>query len=413
MSERKYKVLSGIFKTLVATRNDQWYQAPDFPTEEELPLGDRLRWPRAIGDKCYGEDATAFRLTGADPVFPNPRPLDVPQPLINAFRETFSEGLRAAFPDDKIKDYLQAYLAEDCFAGDNGPIHDHYYASIMRQFPRILKEAPQETSRRLGESLEFDINRAAQADHEGLLQSARTDRQNLTNADLLRTYRTLQKHPELAIAVYIWQSAIEEYADALRFMLDDEYYEQVKDEIITGYLGEKNILDYFPIVNTVHFVAQNIDVATIPLFYISSAVANAADNKRDMKPSDNVCPEDFREGTAKALKRGIFLRRFDTEYGERQIVCPFGPFGLRWLNMEMDNGETAIEACLSTINNQKGVNPKVDALLEAAKHSFTELLARSDQDEIKRLDALSCDKKEHATISCPYRQVDIRDLSPS
>ena len=204
-------------------------------------------------------------------------------------------------------------------------------------------------------------------------------------------------------------------ADALRFMLDDEYYEHVKDEIITGYLGEKNILDYFPIANTIHFVARNIDVGTIPLFYISAAVANANanDNKRDMKPSDNVCPEDFREGTAKALKRGIFLRRFETEYGERQIVCPFGPFGLRWLNMEMDNGETAIEACLSTINSQKGMNPKVDALLEAAKHSFTELLARSDQDEIERLDALSCKKKEQATINCPYHQVDIRDLSPS
>ena len=413
MSERKYKVLSGIFKTLVATRNDQWYQAPDFPTEEELPLGDRLRWPRAIGDKCYGEDATAFRLTGADPVFPNPRPLDVPQKLIDAFRETFSEGLRTAFPDDKVKDYLQAYLAEECFDGYKGPIHDHYYAGIMRQFPRILKEPPQETSRRLGESLELDVNRSDEADQEGLLHTTRTDRHSLTNADLLRTYRTLQKHPELAIAIHMWQSAIEEYADALRYMLDDEYYEQIKDEIITGYLGEKNILDYFPIINTIHFVAQNIDVATIPLFYISSAVANAQGDKASMKADHDICPEDFREGTAKALKRGIFLRRFESDYGERQIVCPFGPFGLRWLNMQLDNGETAIEAFLNKINDEKGFNPALDTMLEAAKHSFTELLARSDQDEIKRLDALGCPKKKPATISCPYHQVGIRDLSPS
>ena len=62
MSERKYKVLSGIFKTLVATRNDQWYQAPDFPTEEELPLGDRLRWPRAI---LYAAVMVGFKTTPA------------------------------------------------------------------------------------------------------------------------------------------------------------------------------------------------------------------------------------------------------------------------------------------------------------------------------------------------------------
>ena len=401
MSERKYSILSQIFNRLVENRLAYWYDAPDFPSQDDMPIDDAVRWPRAKGDKCYADEVTAFRLLGADPVFPRSDTSDVPQPLIDAFRASFMEGLREAFPDHAVKDYIEASLTEDSFSLQSHGIHEHFYGHILRQFPRILKSAPQKTERKLGESLEHDVRRGKRADKHDITSAARTDRKHLTNADLLRTYKTLQAHPEIAVAFLYWQDIIEEYASALGYMLQDEHLGAGKAEGAGNGNVPWNILDYFPIYNVVRFVGRNIDVATIPVFFIAGAVAQMG--KRDMGSAthNTPSPEDYKDGATQIIKRGVFLRRFDTEYGERQVVCPFGPFGARWLNMELTSGQTAIEACIEKITLEEELNPRITALMDAARRAFTELLERSDQKEIKRLEAAT-KIIDAETKVCPY-----------
>ncbi len=329
--------------------------------------------------------------------------MDVPQALITAYRQAFIEGLHQAFPEGALREHFKTTLTRPPFADENQYFPYDLGHIAVNQLPRILQDQPPTAADSLQRSLEHDIRRYMRPEDSVL--DRRSDRKSLTNHDLLCTYRLFQQAPEIFAGFYLWQHTLRTYAQELSGLIYGRFYQTHDIRGMTGDEVQDKLLSVFPLQHAVTFTRNNIEVMTVPLFFTAATLAQAQNRQGERLAAPRA--DDFIDGAANAFKAGIFRRRFDTPFGERRVMCPFAPFGVDWLALDLgENGvpeDAALLQCIRTIAENRG-NPKVGALCNDIQQSMGDLLAASDQDEITRLEQDIADMKQPVTTeleACP------------
>lgn len=363
----------------------QYYPADKF-AKAACPHSSQLRYPRAPGDKSYlGGEVTAFRHTGEDPGFQRAKGEDVPQDLIHAFREGFTDALDLFMPEHSVRSFALEKLQKRAFSnihrGEEG-IKRERKDALLNHLPRITETAPEKADFSLRISFEFDVRR--QVKPEANMLDIRHDRKNLTNYDLLRTYRYVTHSPELWVAINLWQNLIEQYTDQIldlglqhlrKLKTDEKYLNVIADE-------------HFPVFHTISFTNNSLNMLNFPLFFTASILAKSGHNLSGQAALPNFTT--INAGIIAAQQAGIFRRKFDTPDGERKVICPFGFKATKLLKLDLGETqsveETLLAFCLKKVIEERYSNLVVKDHCDAASEAALKMLETTDQGLIARMD---------------------------
>ncbi len=370
------------FAKIIAAPESLWYETAKHAKSTPVcpHMSAEMRYPRGAGDSCYSSAATAFRLTGDDPGLSAKTPMDVPQDLITANRQTFVEGLKIAAPDDVMAQFLAAKIDEYVAAPYVYGTSERLYSRLTLEFPRISeKPARNVCPRRV--SLEHDIREAFDDPRADDVFKPRHDRKNLSQADLLRTYKTFQKHPELLMGIQLWQGFVKNYFSEMEGFIAGHV---MKDyDLVEGDLdyNSNKITDRFPLHHVAHFSANSVDLPQQLIFYGAAVTAQKQSQEIDAMPSD----EDMAAGISKMQPAGFFRRSYESDWGERKIMCPFGATAVRWLTRDLcGNGlpqDSVIAQCVAKVSDALASpeNKELQNMAAAVQKAMGVILNESDR----------------------------------
>lgn len=369
--------------------------------------------PKGPGDKVYGEGLhlTARRITGADQGFPfsysskdsneyrQTRPIDVPQDIIKAYRTSFQDGLELYLPDNVLNQYLKIALTAPAFSNNRNNTADFATEGIKMRMPR-LTTIPHKSTRSEGStrsSLEHELRNSfnpAVHDTSTTLQR-RHDRKHLDQMALYNTYKFYKQNPELWAAMVMIQDAIQSFASDIQTEIAQQKIQHASTD---------NAIDLIlngPCTFALDFTYLSIGLESLPLFFGAAALTYA---EQQNKASNGViAPGHIINGIIEAQKAGIFRIKYDTPFGERATICPFGSTGVRWFTMDTagqgDPKDALIVKALAKIYEERGSNMILDKFCERISNTFESILRESDHCIIQKLESAYSGAP---TIGCPF-----------
>lgn len=338
------------------------------------PHADKMRYPRGAGDKCYEDTATAFRLTGDDPGQSVSDPVNVPQEIITANRKAFNDGLLQAFPDNAMRDYFRICLQEENFPTEPDTHYSFKRQIIARDLPAIRADemGKGESGRCL--SLAHDIRNSFGGRADDVFRP-RHDRRNLTKASTLHAYGFLRENPALYLAFELWQRYLINYCD----ILEDKIYNAVLPPHIAAESDVRvDVSDRFPLHHLVAFTRASAGVPQQVLFYSSAVLGNNAMTNGIENPD----AARMTEGLEKMRAAGFFRRSFDSAWGNRKIICPFGNTAIRWLTMDMgaqgNPDDALIAQCLDRVTSEMPYNDHLQRAAGYVSGAMDDVISRGD-----------------------------------
>jgi hypothetical protein len=348
-------VVQKAFKNLLTMQDRYFYT--ESPRHEETEC---YKPPVGPGAACYKDDVSSFRIMGGDPGFPQARARDVPDHVVTNYKKSLLQGIEMVFPAKAVDAYLNDHLAEPDF-GRGHVSTDRFY---LHDFPRILPEPPQgKIDNPFRFSLEHDIRREF---NDSGLHEIRHDRKNFTNKDLYDFYHYSNKKPEVIASFLFWQEHMANYCSELRFMIAEHCG-------LNPGTDKDEINKRFPVNHLVQLFESSVIMSNIPQYLGAYVLASGK--------GDKIESGDFSAGISSAMKAGVFRRKYQTEFGERQIVCPFATSVSKFLVgfMESANGknETTIYKCYAKILSERQF-PKISSICAQVREIIQSTLAESD-----------------------------------
>jgi hypothetical protein len=371
------------FAEILTAPDKIWYGAGKHAQAKPIcpHMAEEMRYPRGAGDVCYAEAATAFRMTGDDPGMGVQTPMDVPQDLITANRQAFVDGLRLAAPDDVMAAYLVEKLAEEKFEPSDARVTEKLYNQIVSDFPRITAQAARNVCPRRV-SLAHDVRQDFDDQAAGDVFKPRHDRKNLSQADILRTYQTFHKHPAFYLALQLWQTHVKGYFQEMEDTIVSHLVPAYQLAMGDSAAEPSEMTERFPLHHVVHFSANSVDLPQQLIFYGAAATAQAELNSENAQGDTKPTIADMLEGFHKMQPAGFFRRSYESQWGERKIMCPFGATAVRWLSLDLGGEglpqDSAIAQCAKKIESTMADNEHLQNMAKAVQKAMQVVMDESD-----------------------------------
>lgn len=368
-------IVERVFARATADDSYKAYPPGHIKVGNGVEAGRALHVPRAPGELAYNRFPSSFAATGADPGGdPRDIAVNVPQELIGVARKSFLDGLALAFPDDAMK---ALFATRTAAAGPYTP-SGHYTALVddMETLPRILPRPSRYTDPRHANRItaEFDMQVRHMADDT--LFTPRHDRRQLSNADLVRTYNSMYTHPESFVALRLWQTDLEIYADKLwaKMVSLSDAYPHKRGKDLDDAVKKK-----FPFAGMVNFGRVNFHNVSAQLFFIAAASAHA-------DPGQAPTAADFVRGIQDAQVAGVFRRKYETPFGTRSAICPMGATAVRWLAMDLGQGggagDSVIGRYLAKARRDMAHAPELQMIRDTVRRELRTIIDGSDKGAI-------------------------------
>ncbi len=364
-------VVRGVFSALL-TMQDRYFYAGKPPHGET----EHYQSPVGPGAACYKDDVSSFRITGADPGFPQEYARDVPAHVIINYRRSLLQGIEMVFPAQAVSAYLNDRLKEPDF--NKGPVSiDRFF---LHDFPRMLSEPPKgKIDNPFRFSLEHDIRHDF---YSSGLSHVRHDRKNFTNGDLYDFYKYSLEQPELICSFLFWQEHMANYCSELRWLIA-EYCD------VGTHAGTDAVEERFPVNHLIRLFESSVIMSNIPQ-YLGAYVLAARDG-------EEIESQDFSRGIVSAMRAGVFRRRYQTAFGEKQIICPFmtaiSDFMAAGPSKDIDGESgTAISRCYAKIRTERHL-PKISVICGQIREIIRSTLAESEASVIARIEGASKEEK--------------------